>query len=118
MYAKRYYRLMEAVREYLLPLGATIPSTPEVAGGYFIWVQLPAPLRASELAPVAMEKYNVKVATGSLFQVPGDSTADPEAFERSIRLCFAWEQEDNLTEGVCRLASAVRNTLGVMECHS
>lgn len=115
MYAKRYYRLMEAVREHLLPLSVTIPSTPEVAGGYFIWVQLPAPLRASELARIALEKYNVKVATGNLFQVPGDPSADPEAFEREIRLCFAWEQEGNLTEGVCRLASAVRNTLGVIE---
>lgn len=111
MYAKRYYRLMEAVREYLLPLGATIPSTPEVAGGYFIWVQLPAPLRASELASVAMEKYNVKVATGNLFQVQGDPAADPEAFERGIRLCFAWEQEENLAKGVSRLASAMRNAL-------
>lgn len=113
MYAKRYYRLMEAIREHLLPLGARLPPTPEVAGGYFIWVQLPAPLLASELAPVALEKYKVKVATGNLFQVQGDPSADPNAFERGIRLCFAWEQEDSLTDGVCRLACAMRNALGM-----
>lgn len=104
---------MEAVREHLVPLGVTLPPspTPEVAGGYFIWVQLPALLSASELAPVALERYKVKVATGNLFQVQDDQSVEPDAYERGIRLCFAWEQEDNLTEGICRLARAVRNAL-------
>ncbi|KAI9042982.1 aminotransferase-like domain-containing protein [Aspergillus affinis] len=110
-YARRYYRLMGAIREHLLPLGVTLPTTPEVAGGYFIWVQLPAPLRASELAPVALQEQKVKVATGNLFQVQGDPSAGPDDFNRGVRLCFSWEHEDRLEEGVRRLACAVRNAL-------
>lgn len=110
-YARRYHRLMGAIREHLLPLGISLPTTPDVAGGYFIWLQLPAPLRASELAAVALQQQQVKVATGNLFQVQGDPSAGPEDFNRGVRLCFAWEHEDRLEEGVRRLAEAVQNAL-------
>lgn len=110
-YAKRYYRLMGAIREHLVPLGVTLPPRPEVAGGYFIWVQLPDPLRANELAPVALQQQKVRVATGNLFQVQGDPSGGPDDFNRGVRLCFAWEHEDRLEEGVRRLASAVRRAL-------
>ena len=53
----------------------------------------------------------MKVATGNLFRVQDDQSVEPDAYERGIRLCFAWEQEDNLTEGIRRLARAVRNAL-------
>ncbi|KAA8651645.1 uncharacterized protein ATNIH1004_000536 [Aspergillus tanneri] len=111
MYADRYHRLMGAIREYLLPLGVTLPSASEVAGGYFIWVQLPAPLRAIELAAVALKEKKVRVATGNLFQVQGDPSAGPDDFDRGVRLCFAWEHEDKLVEGVRRFACAIGSAL-------
>ncbi|KAF9886582.1 hypothetical protein FE257_011354 [Aspergillus nanangensis] len=113
MYAGRYHRLMGAIREYLLPLGVTLPSSaPDVAGGYFIWAQLPAPLSASALAPVALREQKVKVATGNLFEVQGDPSGCAGELDRCIRLCFAWEEEDKLAEGVRRLACAVQRALG------
>ncbi|KAF7595627.1 hypothetical protein BBP40_005375 [Aspergillus hancockii] len=112
-YAERYHRLMSAVREYLLPLGVTLTSaSPEVVGGYFVWVQLPPPLRASDLATVALLEYKVSVSAGNLFRVQGDPDTSRNDFDRNIRLCFAWEHEDKLVEGVRRLACAIRSALG------
>lgn len=93
---------MAAIQEHLLPLGVTLPSeTPEIAGGYFIWIELPPPLRASDIARLALRE-GVKVASGELFQVQGDSR-----FDNNIRICFAWEQESKLAEGIRRLALAI-----------
>ncbi|KAL2799694.1 pyridoxal phosphate-dependent transferase [Aspergillus keveii] len=108
-YASRYHRMMSAINEHLLPLGATLPfSGPSVAGGYFIWVALPGSLRASDLAPVALQEHRVKIAAGELFKVQRDPAVTRNEFGSYVRLCFAWEQEENLSEGVRRLGSAIR----------
>lgn len=106
-YASRYRKMMAAIQQHLLPLGVTTPQMgTEVVGGYFIWLTLPEPLNARELAAAAKEVENVIIAPGSLFGVDGDSTEDD--FERGIRLCFSWEDEEKLGEGVERLARTVR----------
>ena len=106
-YASRYRRMMAAVQQHLLPLGVTLPQVDrEVVGGYFIWLRLPEPLDAQALAAQAKAEENVVIAPGSLFGVNGDSKeAD---FEREIRLCFSWEEEEKLGEGIERLAETVR----------
>ncbi|KAL4987355.1 pyridoxal phosphate-dependent transferase [Aspergillus falconensis] len=111
-YASRYYRLMSAIQTHLYPLGVTLPFTgPSVAGGYFIWAALPGPLRASDLAPVALQDHGVRVAAGDLFRVQGDPTAGKNEFGSFVRLCFAWEPEERLAEGVQRLACAIRQMI-------
>ncbi|KOC09516.1 putative aminotransferase [Aspergillus flavus AF70] len=111
-YAERYYRLISAVREHLLPLGVTLPSTSlEAVGGYFVWIQLPPPLQADDLATVALREYKVNVIAGNRFRVQGDPDTRRNSFNRSIRLCFAWEHEEKLAEGVRRLACAIRSAL-------
>lgn len=111
-YAERYYRLMSAVREHLLPLGVTLPSTStEAVGGYFVWIQLPPPLRADELATIARQEHKVHVIAGNFFRVQGDPNTSKNDFDRGIRLCFAWEDEEKLAEGVRRLACAIRSAL-------
>lgn len=103
---------MSAVHQYLLPLGITLPSKPQpVAGGYFIWVNLPLPLRANEIAQRASDEENLIVAEGDLFQVHGDPVENPATFERGLRICFAWEEVPNLTEGVRRLGRVVDRAL-------
>jgi DNA-binding transcriptional MocR family regulator len=52
-----------------------------------------------------MEEENLEVAQGPLFRVDGDP--DDDDLEAYIRLCFAWEEEELLEEGVKRLARAV-----------
>lgn len=42
-----------------------------------------------------------------MFQVKGDEKA--VQFPHSIRLCFAWEEERDLVEGVARLGRAVES---------
>lgn len=111
-YADRYHRTLSAIQEYLLPLGLTIPPNPhEAAGGYFVWLDLPEPLRASDLARRAMEEENLLIASGDLFQVPGEDGPHHDDFERSVRLCFAWEEPNKLGEGIQRLAAVVRRAM-------
>ncbi|GKZ16769.1 hypothetical protein AbraIFM66951_008570 [Aspergillus brasiliensis] len=110
-YARRYHRMMSAIREHLVPLGVGLPPTPDVAGGYFIWLRLPRPLRSSELVPIALRDQKLVVASGNVFRIEGDSAAEQNDFDDCMRLCFAWEQEDKLEEGVRRLASVIREAL-------
>ncbi|KAL4934325.1 pyridoxal phosphate-dependent transferase [Aspergillus undulatus] len=120
-YASRYRRLMSAIQTHLVPLGVTLPftrssgpdtsSVAALAGGYFIWAALPSPLRASDLAPVAQSEHLVKVAEGNLFRVQRDPATSKNEFGSYVRLCFAWEQEENLEEGVRRLGCAIRQMI-------
>ncbi|RHZ62318.1 aminotransferase-like domain-containing protein [Aspergillus thermomutatus] len=110
-YARRYHRMMSAIREHLLPLGVVVPYSSEVAGGYFIWVRLPSPLRASDIVRLALEKEKVEVAAGEIFQVPGDSVDRGNEFHDFLRLCFAWVEEDQLADGVRRLGCAIHDAL-------
>ncbi|PKY08612.1 aromatic amino acid aminotransferase [Aspergillus campestris IBT 28561] len=112
-YARRYRLVVDALREHLLPLGATLPGLDSDAGGpvggYYVWVRLPEPLRASELP---LGRFGVAVGVGASFAVRGDPAVENSGFDRGVRVCFAWEEEGKLVEGVKRLAGAVRCALG------
>lgn len=102
---------MGAIEDHLLPLGATLPrgtqAEKDVVGGYFVWLTLP--VNAVKLAKRAKEEQNLIVAEGAIFEVPGDrETAN---FPNNIRLCFAWEDEDKLAEGIERLARVLKGML-------
>lgn len=106
-YASRYRDMMSAIEQHLLPLGVRLPQTGrDTVGGYFIWFALPRPLKAVDVARRAQEQANVVVAQGALFEVPGD-TAEI-TFPDCIRVCFSWEDEHKLAEGIERLAGVVR----------
>lgn len=108
-YARRYKTLTEAIKEYLLPLGATLPQSKRtVVGGYFVWLKLPSSIRAEVLVQRCKDEEDVIVAGGRLFGVPGDENV---AFEHCIRLCFSWEDEDKLSEGVKRVAKVLKRIL-------
>jgi DNA-binding transcriptional MocR family regulator len=105
-YARQYHTLLSAVREHLVPLGVTVPAPAACAGGYFIWIGLPAGTEASEVVRVA-EEAKLSLAPGDLFQVPESGD-----FSEHLRLCFAWEEARHLTEGVRRLACVLRRISG------
>lgn len=108
-YARRYRLLLQAVEDSLLPLGCSLAqSDRSIVGGYFIWVALPDHVDAESLAERCKTEENVVVAPGSMFEVPGDETV---AFPNSIRLCFSWEDETLLVEGVKRTAAALERML-------
>ncbi|KAJ5613968.1 hypothetical protein N7528_007622 [Penicillium herquei] len=107
-YSDRYHLLADAIKEHLVPLGVTLPaaSTP-VAGGYFIWITLPAPLVAVDVAERAQKEENLRLAPGNLFQVAEGNVQTGARFTNNLRLCFAWEEPRHLTEGIRRFARVV-----------
>lgn len=106
-YAARYRAMMSAIEKHLVPLGVRLPQPErEVAGGYFVWLTLPSPLKASEVVRVAQERESLIVADGKIFEVPGDSAQIN--FPCDIRLCFSWEALDRLGEGIERLARVIQ----------
>ncbi|KAI7211919.1 PLP-dependent transferase [Hortaea werneckii] len=111
-YARRYNKLIKAITTHLLPLGFQLPQPDrDVVGGYFVWLKLPGRMTATALAS-ACKREGVVIAPGTIFEVPGDrETAD---FDGHMRLCFAWEEEGKLEEGVVRVAGVVREMQGAM----
>lgn len=119
-YRTRHYSMVAAVRQYLYPLGVRIvtdlSATPqtEPAGGFFLYVLFPedGSLPSIEtIHGVALERFNLRIAPGALFTVGDDtSTRKPRSttYVSGARLCWAWHEEDELIEGIERLAEALK----------
>jgi len=98
--------MMSAIETHLIPLGVKLPQpSRDIVGGYFIWISLPEPLKGAEVTRRAEKDANLIVAQGELFEVPGD--VENASFPRNIRLCFSWEDEWKLEQGIERLASVI-----------
>jgi len=93
VYAKRSEVLCDALRDQLPMVTFLAPR-----GGYFVWVELPHTMSASELSPIA-------IAAGVRFH-PGARFISRDGFAPSLRLSFAHYDEPTLLEGVRRLARA------------
>ncbi|KAF7556575.1 hypothetical protein G7Z17_g1320 [Cylindrodendrum hubeiense] len=128
-YRSRYYAMFRAIKEHLIPLGFRVSTgkpyeaSPtsngetnghskkvEVAGGYFTYITTPEdlPISVAELAALALEKYDLKFAYGSMMTVEGDEESAERAsrgFGNGIRLCWAWHIEEEIREGIQRLAT-------------
>ncbi|KAK8119820.1 PLP-dependent transferase [Apiospora kogelbergensis] len=81
----------------------------DVFGGYFVWFRLPGALRADAVAARCLAEENLAVGAGGLFAVQGDG--GDLRFEHEVRLCFAWEDEADLEDGVARLGRVVGRML-------
>ncbi|OJD37397.1 aminotransferase [Diplodia corticola] len=124
-YRRRYHALMSAIKDYLMPLGVVIDvgkkyeepglRHPESAGGFFTYLMLPPDLPPAEkLAAVARDKHKCKFAFGDMFKIEGDPGSAERArqkggFEMGIRLCWAWLEEEQLVEGVRRMAQTIKD---------
>lgn len=108
------------------PAGAATASPPPAAaisgadetdgvfGGYFVWLTLPEGMPdAGKIAERAEQEENLIVAPGRRFEVLGDEEA--ARFPRNIRLCFSWEEEEDVVEGVRRLGSVLRRMCDELE---
>jgi len=94
VYAERTAVLCRALRE-ALPMTTFV----EPRGGYFVWVELPSTMSASQLLPIA-------VAEGVRYH-PGARFISRAGFAHAMRLSFAHYDETALVHGVRRLARAV-----------
>jgi DNA-binding transcriptional MocR family regulator len=72
-------------------------------GGYFMWVELPEAIDVAELEKAAVER-GVLFVKGSDFLLEGGGN--------TLRLAFSGVTPEQISEGVSRLAAAVRS-LGV-----
>jgi DNA-binding transcriptional MocR family regulator len=109
-YSRRHSTLISAVEEGLCPLGVQIhahASDALHAGGFFVWIKLPQPLTACDVTERALREENLIVGNGDLFVVPGDQSQSSSYQDECLRLCFGWEDEENLTEGVWRLQNVL-----------
>ena len=110
-YARRHESMIRAIGEDLVPLGVTLPQADrEIVGGYFIWLTLPSPLQAEEVAANAKKHESLIIAAGPLFSVHGDEKAVD--LSSDVRVCFTWEDEAKLIEGIKRLGHVVAS----MQC--
>ena len=110
-YAERYTCITNEIQKLLVPLGvALLEADREIAGGYFIWIELPPKLNADGLTRRAKEEENLILGPGSFFGVSNDEDY-ARRLDRSIRLCLAWEDQDLLREGIERLANVINRML-------
>jgi DNA-binding transcriptional MocR family regulator len=95
--------LLGAIKNFLVPLGVQVGGAlEEVAGGYFVSMKLPAHINSKSLCDRAERDYSLLLACGKLFAVHGDeSVASGEDF---VRLCFAYEDEGRIADGIKRMA--------------
>lgn len=109
---RRHRLMLDAVRRHLAPLGIRARETSlagkRIYGGYFLWLtpdlaQLP-PSRL--VADVVHDEESLVLCYGNMFEV--DSDEESASFDREIRLYFAWEPEEDLVQGVQRLANVLR----------
>ncbi|KAF6805637.1 histone acetyltransferase esa1 [Colletotrichum sojae] len=111
--ARRHALMMRALREHVQgPLGEGVVLR-EVAlkgeehyGGYFVWFSLPEGMSSREAAVRAKDTEDLVIGHGGQFEVHGDE--ETARFGREIRLCFSWEPEEDIVEGVERLGRVLK----------
>jgi len=100
-FRKRRDTMLKAIDHYL-PSGISFDPP---KGGLFVWLRLPKALSAVELLPVAC-KEGVSFVPGNYFFTDGISGKE------WIRLNFASQPEEAITEGIKRLGRAMRKMSG------
>ncbi len=71
--------------------------------GMFVWVELPHGIDTSALLPIAIEQENVAYIPGQAFSVDSQAQAS-----HCMRLNFSRTTPERITEGIARLAHALR----------
>jgi 2-aminoadipate transaminase len=75
-------------------------------GGIYVWVRLPDAVDAERLFVAAMAE-SVAINPGPRW------SADPASATHHVRLCFAQPSEDEINQGIARLATICRREFGV-----
>ena len=75
-------------------------------GGIFLWLRLPEQVDTSALATAAL-------AEGVAIDAGADWAVEPELARHHLRLCFALSTEEEIREGVAKLAEICRRETGI-----
>ncbi len=95
-YQRRAAVLCQALRAHL----PGIATFAEPAGGFFVWVELPAHFDTAQIKQETL-KYNMS------FQ-PGINFSSQQGLHNCLRLSFAFYDEEELVKGVVRLARVIK----------
>lgn len=98
-YGRKLEFMLEALAKYM-PKGVEW-SRPE--GGLFLWIKLPKRMSANELFPKAVEN-KVAYVVGSAFHCNGKG-------QNTMRLNFLYPSEEQIEEGIKRLAKMIRENM-------
>lgn len=112
---RRHQLMMKAIAEHIVtaPAGGgvevreTSMASSKMYGGYFVWFTLPNHISSRLVAERSREREGLVIGHGEQFEVYGDEAA--ARFGNAIRLCFSWEPEEALVEGVERLGRVIRS---------
>ncbi len=85
--------------------GSTISFNPP-PGGMFLWIKFPDGVDTKKVEGPALQQ-------GIAFNAGPDWAADPEAARNYLRLCYALPSEQQIEEGVAKLAQVFRQELGI-----
>ncbi|EXJ91636.1 hypothetical protein A1O3_00186 [Capronia epimyces CBS 606.96] len=110
-YRTRAARLRRAVQQTLGPMGVTIDSdngTDGIIGGFFLYITLPVEFNVDNLAELALDKYNLRVLAGARMAVKGSKHLS-SIVSQGIRLSWSWEEEEQIVQGIARLAKAMND---------
>lgn len=117
-YQARSIALRQATEEYLGPLGVRIHTgrpyrlntgsgDEEIVGGFFLYILFPEGISADEVAASTLAECNVRFLPAEMMAVRG-SKASCDLLSRGARLCWAWEEEEQLIEGVRRISQVLK----------
>jgi 2-aminoadipate transaminase len=99
---KKLVNLMDALAEYF----GTAAEFEDPKGGIFLWVKLPDPVDTLKLAQAAL-------ASGVAINPGPEWSTDPAVGRSRLRICFANAAEDNLRDGVAKLAEICHREFGI-----
>lgn len=101
-YTSRCQHLLHAIAEYL-PEGTEVWGG---KGGFFVWLGLPDGINAKEVVGLAASMEGLIVASGSLSECSGEGNTLGWG-QKWIRVAVSYCNEEELVEGIKRLARAV-----------
>ncbi|MCM3039747.1 PLP-dependent aminotransferase family protein [Paenibacillus motobuensis] len=99
IYKERYSAMASCIKEYLPP--SVSYSTPQ--GGLFIWLELPESIDSAELLQNCLRNHVAFVSGASFFPNGGG--------HNTLRLNFSNMSNENIAEGIRRLADVLRSKL-------
>ena len=75
-------------------------------GGMFLWVKFPEGVDTMKLAAPALKE-------GIAFNPGPEWATDPDAARHYLRLCYALPSEQQITEGIAKLAQVFHREAGI-----
>lgn len=101
IYRERRDAMVDAIAEHVPTLAHTQP-----AGGFFLWVKLPAGLDSKEMLPRAV--------TELVAYTPGTAFFANHEGRQHLRLAFCYPEPDRIREGIRRLARVIRDEMDIV----